>query len=186
MILSILICTLEDRLSSFMKLLRELHNQIHEAELQNEIEIESESDNGEMSIGKKRQKLLNRAKGDFIVFIDDDDYIMPSYIAEIAKAIKENPDADCIGIEGCITFNGINRKHWKISKDFGSWYEKDGVYYRTPNHISPVRREIAMKAGFIPANWSEDYEYSKAILPHLKKEAYIPKELYHYNYQSKK
>ena len=74
---------------------------------------------------------------------------------------------------------------WHISKDFGFWYEQRGVYYRTPNHISPVKRELALLAGFPEIAFSEDAEYSKRLLPHLKTEVKIPGILYYYRYESK-
>jgi hypothetical protein len=88
-------------------------------------------------------------------------------------------------MKGIITFNGSNEKKWIISKECGTWYEKDNMYFRTPNHISPVRRDIALKVKFPKIMIGEDYEYSMGILPYLKKEYLIDKELYHYKYVTK-
>ena len=88
-------------------------------------------------------------------------------------------------MKGKITFDGANEKKWIISTSCGSWYEKDNMYFRTPNHISPVRRDIALKVKFPKIMIGEDYEYSMGILPHLKREFLIDKELYHYKYVTK-
>lgn len=152
---------------------------------QNKVEIISDSD-AKCPIGEKRNRLLELSEGQFVVFIDDDDMVTRSYIPLILEAIEKNPTVDCIGINGVITFNGGSPLQWKISKDYESWHEKDNVYYRTPNHISPVRRDIAMKVKF-PADksFSEDFEYSKAIYPFLKTEAKIEENIYHYKYIEK-
>lgn len=135
------------------------------------------------NIGVKRNKLLQLAKGDYVVFIDDDDMISHDYVSKILAATETNPD--CIGISGTITFNGGNRKQWHISKEYGHWYEKNNIYYRTPNHISPVKRELALQAGFPEISFGEDAEYSSRLLPLLKTEVIIPGDLYEYRYVKK-
>jgi hypothetical protein len=108
------------------------------------------------------------------------------YISLIIKTIKSNINLDCIGMRGIITFDGSNEKKWVISKEYGSWYENNGVYYRTPNHISPVKRSIAIEKGFPDKSDGEDYDYSMAVLPLLKNEVMIDKEIYHYRYITNK
>lgn len=135
-------------------------------------------------IGKKRNSLLSDAKGLYIVFVDSDDMVSDDYVDKILKAAENN--TDCIGISGIITTNGHNKRKWHISKDYGSWYFKDNVYYRTPNHISPVKRHIALKHGFPEISMGEDFDYSMRILPDLKSEVKIKGCLYKYLYNSKK
>lgn len=138
------------------------------------------------NIGEKRNDLLKMANGKFVVFIDDDDMVSDDYVEKIVKAILENPEADCIGIKGIITFDGNNEKKWEISKDFGSWYESNNIYYRTPNHISPIRTSIAKSVGFPNISNGEDFEYSMGVLPLLKNEVKIDHELYHYQFITNK
>ena len=47
-------------------------------------------DNKKRSVGEKRQDLLNLAKGQYLVFIDDDDRISDDYISSIIQAMNEN------------------------------------------------------------------------------------------------
>lgn len=177
--LSILIATMPVRRLRFVALTGMLKNQC----LGLPVEIISDS-SMLYNIGTKRNNLLKSAKGEYITFVDDDDLISPAYVEKILAACEKG--ADCIGISGCITFNGGNLKKWHISKEYGRWYEKDNVYYRTPNHISPVRRELALKAGFPEIAFGEDAEYSKRLLPMLKTETIIEGNLYHYKYEPKK
>lgn len=150
----------------------------------NDDSVEFAFDNSmDYNIGVKRNRLLSVAHGDYIVFIDDDDTISPDYVQKILKATETNPD--CIGISGLITTNGQDKRQWHISKDFGSWYEHANCYYRTPNHISPIRRELALQAGFPEIVHGEDYEYSKRLLPLLKTEVKVEGNIYFYNYWTK-
>lgn len=137
-------------------------------------------DSLEYNIGVKRNKLLQRAKGEYIVYIDDDDTIHPEYINLILEAGKSKPD--CIAINGTMTTNGHNQQQWFISKEYGHWYTENNIHYRTPNHISPVRRELALQAGFPEIAFGEDAEYSRRLLPLLKTETIIKEPLYHYDY----
>ena len=176
--LSILICTIPERSQMFRVLHDKISQQIKKIKT-NGVEIISNDQIG-ISTGQKRNLLISQSVGDFIVFIDDDDDIYDYYVEEILKSINENPNADCIGINGIISFNGENHQKWFISKKFERWYESAGVYYRTPNHISPIRRTIAQLVGFPNIHHGEDFAYSLGVLPYLNLEATIDKPLYHY------
>jgi glycosyltransferase involved in cell wall biosynthesis len=179
--LSILICSLNARAALLARLRSVLDPQITE-----EVEVLVNVDDGQLSIGDKRNALLAAATGDYIAFVDDDDMVRTNYVATILEAAKQNPD--CIGIEGIITFNG-NLKQGRIfihSLQYRSWFEKDGVYYRNPNHLSPVKRELALQVKFPSKNHGEDHDYSIALLPFLKTEVYIKGPIYHYDYRENK
>lgn len=177
--LSILIATMPSRQAQFNSLMGNLYKQI---EIHPEVEVVCDS-SMQYNIGIKRNNLLEQAKGEYVVFCDDDDLVSPNYISKILTACETG--ADCIGISGFITTNGRNRKEWHISKDYGSWYERGGVYYRTPNHISPVKRELALQAGFPEIAFGEDAEYSRRLLPLLKTETKVEGNIYHYDYYIK-
>ena len=176
--LSILICTMPQRAEMFGVLHAKISQQIEKAKTK-EVELLS-NDRMDITTGEKRNRLVNSSSGDFIVFVDDDDDVYDCYVEEILKTITENPQADCIGINGIISFNGENHKKWFISKKFGRWYESADAYYRTPNHISPIRKTIAQLVPFPNIHHGEDFTYSIGVLPHLYVEAAIEKPLYHY------
>lgn len=178
--LSILIATIPKREWKFNRLVNKLDSQIPMNGC-----VEVLFDNSmDYNIGVKRNLLLGRALGDYVVFVDDDDMVSDDYTRKILQAMEGNPD--CIGISGTITTNGRNERQWYISKEYGSWYEKNKVYYRTPNHISPVKRDIAIEVGFPEISNGEDYAYSMGILPLLKTESKIKGNIYFYLFNSKK
>ncbi len=179
--LSILIATMPSRLDKLDSLMAELNKQCNPYPEQIEILIDPVIS---YNIGTKRNKLLEKAKGDYIVFIDDDDHIFPNYTWSIIQACSIGND--CIGISGIITINGKNQRQWHISKEYGKWHQSGSIYYRTPNHISPVKRELALQAGFPEIAFAEDAEYSRRLLPLLKTETIIKGNLYHYDFYEKK
>ena len=102
--LSILVCALEKREEFHKTLMPVLGTQ--KAAFKDEVEILVEIDNGEKSIGTKRNLLLERAKGDYIVFIDDDDMISDTYVSRILECIdKSQPDV--IGIHLIMTTDKV-------------------------------------------------------------------------------
>lgn len=186
--LSILICTMPKRRNMFEELLANFNNQVRAsfAQLKQTLPVQILWDRRMgISTGLKRQCLLEMARGHMIVFFDDDDWPADDYVLQILLAMKQMPEADCIAMQGWMTTDGQNREDWRISKEYWSWYKQDGMYYRTPNHISPVRREIALQVGFPDKYVGEDYDYSMGIFPLLNKEVKIEKDLYHYRFVNK-
>jgi len=176
--LSILICTTSARNEIIKPLLESLNKQLVP-------EVEVLIDNHETdNVGKKRNRLLRQAIGDYVVAIDSDDHISPNYVSLVLAAIKTNPD--CVGINGFITTNGKDKRLWYISIDYKKWFTMGSVYYRTPNHISPIRRELALKAMFPEIAFAEDHEFSVRVFPYLKTEVKIKQPIYHYDYHSVK
>lgn len=177
--LSILIATMPIRSAKLQNLLAVLEPQC----LNQPVEILTDI-SMLYNIGVKRNMLLNRAQGEYIIFADDDDLVSADYVKKILAATATKPD--CIGISGLISFDGRNERQWHISKEFKHWYEQLGIYYRTPNHISPVRRELALQVMFPPISFGEDHEYSKNLWSLLKTEVIIPGNLYYYRYEQNK
>jgi glycosyltransferase involved in cell wall biosynthesis len=179
MILSVLICSLTSRSQQLETLLTEL---LHQRNNNPKIEILTNIDNKEKSTGTKRNELLLQATGKYIIFIDDDDWPEPCYIAELLTAC--NSDADCFAMNGYITTNGANRIDWALSKD----YENHGTkfYYRKTNHITGVKREIALQVGFPDKSNAEDKWYSDRVSPLCKTEYKILPIMYHYRFKTYK
>lgn len=177
-ILSILICSLEERQEQFSFLYSKLYHQINDNNLDSCIEVLHETDNGQMPVGQKRNLLLSRAKGDYICFVDDDDDITDDYITSIIDALKTKPD--CIGIIGLLRTKKVDIP-FKHSIQFQDWYTGTDAFYRTPNHLNPIKRNIACKVGFPFQNNGEDHYYSKGLKTRLKTEVYIDHPIYIYN-----
>jgi glycosyltransferase involved in cell wall biosynthesis len=176
--LSILICSLNARAALLASLRSVLDPQLTE-----EVEVIVNVDDGQLAIGDKRNALLAAATGDYIAFVDDDDLVRTTYVQNILLASRSNPD--CIGIEGVITTDGNpNGRLFIHSLRYHIWFEDNGIYYRNPNHLSPVKRELAVKTGFPSINHGEDHDYSRRLLPLLNTEVYIKGPIYHYDYRT--
>ncbi len=175
--LSILICHLNERKPLLDRLMAVLQPQIDAAN--GEVEALVEADDGQLSTGAKRNILLERAQGILVAHVDDDDKTSDDYCARIIGALDSNPDIDCVGIEGLLWRDTWSKK-FIHSLQFSDWFETPLYWARTPNHLNPIRRELALQAKFPRITSGEDREFSKRILPLLKSEVHIEKILYHY------
>jgi glycosyltransferase involved in cell wall biosynthesis len=174
--LSILICSLNSRVDKLNRLMNVLKPQLHD-----EIEVLVKTDDGQMPIGAKRNLLLEEAKGNYISFVDDDDLVSDDYVRKIIEATESSPD--CCGLQGIITFQGQGPRLFIHSLKYKEWFEQNAVYYRCPNHLNPVKRELALSVKFPESNFGEDKDYSTRLLPLLKEEKFIHGTIYHYLYE---
>jgi len=176
-----LICALEERKHTLAQLLRHLEGQSN-----SKVEILVESDNRQKKIGEKRNILLQRATGDYVCFIDDDDWVDAQYIPLILEALKSNPD--CIGMVGIMSTNGGSQRRFEHTILYGGYFELNKIYCRPPNHLNPMRRSIATQFEFQEINMGEDTEWALRVMASKlnKVEVKIEKPIYHYRYQTKK
>jgi GT2 family glycosyltransferase len=189
-VISILICSLCRRHEMLARLENHLMNQIIDClALDSKVEVLIETDNGERPTGTKRNILMEQAKGKYVVFVDDDDWVPNYYIEELLKAAES--DKDAFAINGSMTTNGRDEVLWYISKDneYKAKKGSDGntYYVRWPNHITPIRASIAKQFMFQDISYGEDYAWSVEIRKSglIQTETLIGKPMYHYRFNSK-
>lgn len=185
MILSILIPVTPQHEEKFRVLYHHVDSQIND---NNQVEILHNHSpaqiHGGPSTGAKRQDLLNQAKGDYVAFIDADDWVYDYYVEEMLRGCASG--ADCLAINGIMTQDGGHEVQWFLSKDMQNVDVRVGnktVYHRHTNHITAVRREIALAAGFPDKSNAEDKHYSDRL--RLRTEFKIDKPMYHYRFETK-
>ena len=68
-------------------------------QLTGRIELIVLADDGDMSIGAKRQRALEAARGEFFVCIDDDDEINDGYGDSILDSIRRHARVNAFGVQ---------------------------------------------------------------------------------------
>lgn len=142
---------------------------------------------GEGSIGPKRQRMMETSKADYVAFVDDDDLVSADYLDRIMPCLASGPDV--VGITMHVKMDGrdwhpspIFRHSLRFRENTG-WSHND----RTPHHLCPMRRGIAVRSRFPDLMWGEDYNFALGVLPHLHTEEWSGDEpLYFYEYRSRK
>lgn len=180
MIWSILIATIESRKAQLDVLLAHLEVQKIEG-----VEIITMSDNRQMSIGAKRQKMLEMCTGDYVCFIDDDDTVPDNYISSIMKGISEG--VDCIGFLVMLTGWHPTPTLCSLSNKWDGWHDNRGgyKYVRCPNHLSVIKRDHCLKIGYKDLRGAEDSDFSLRLKASglCKTEHFINEVMYHYRYK---
>ena len=144
-----------------------------------------------MSIGEKRNRLLEMSTGLYTAFIDDDDWISPDYVKEVLGALESRPDV--VGIVGEISVDNP-RRFGKITKRFyhtlanRSYRNSPRGFERPPNHLNPMRRDVSTAFKFIDESMGEDTDWAMRICREqiLKSEVFINRILYYYDYVANK
>jgi glycosyltransferase involved in cell wall biosynthesis len=182
---SILICTLEERTECFAKIYNKLQSQIEAHNLKDQVEILFFKDNREQSIGFKRNSLLKESHGEYVCFVDDDD-VHDLYISMIYEKLAQKPD--CVSLVGIMTTQGRNPEIFLHSIRYNNKYcTENGIHFRPPNHLNPIKRSIAIQFSFPENNFGEDRQWALALKQSglLKNEAVINVPYYFYQYDGK-
>lgn len=183
--LSILICTIPSRAASFGRLITQLRGQM--LAYAPAVGIISNAST-ELSIGAKRNWLLEKAESEYVCFIDDDDEIPNDYIDKLMKAADSG--CDCASLKGRYFVDGKLDGIFEHSIKYDKWETVKGEikYLRTPNHLNMIKTSIAKQFKFPETNHGEDENWSTKIFNSglLKTEFYISDVLYHYYFVTKK
>jgi glycosyltransferase involved in cell wall biosynthesis len=179
---SVLILSIPTRIEKY---LMPLYNQmLKQSDGHSEVEILCLIDNKSMTIGEKRQALLDSARGKWVGFMDDDDGISDDYIENLYEAMTQHP-ADVISFDQHCSVNG---KEFSVNFKMGNPHEPyipgAGTLHirRPPYHMCYWKSEIAKKAKFKPSSYGEDLAWCIEMYPQIRTETHIDKVLHYYKY----
>jgi glycosyl transferase family 2 len=177
-ILSILIPTTPDRNEMFTELYNELNKQLEYMQTFHpslgEIEILVDSSkrflDGGLSIGKKREALVQRAEGMYLCFLDSDEQIAGNYLETLVRLCQRNTDV--------VTFRSLANldSYWCVvdmsrHNVFNQETHPEKIVNRLPWHICPVKSHIAKIHPFKDSNYGEDWEWMDKVLRSCTSEA---------------
>jgi glycosyltransferase involved in cell wall biosynthesis len=141
-------------------------------------------DNRTRSVGLKRQALVDAALGDYIAFVDDDDWIAQDYIPSLLAGIESAADV--------ITFEQdafVNGQHGKVVMQLGQQDEvwKPGLTTRRNAwQVNAWRREIAQQCLFPDLMDGEDLRWCKQARHLAQTSHHIPRILHTYRFEAGK
>ena len=131
-----------------------------------------------LSVGEKRNLLIEKSHGEIIVQFDDDDYYCPDYVRTMVSALS-TLNADLINLRGWFLYDCRSRF-------FGYWnlMQKEGLHYRcdqagvvqlmlnsenngglADNHLGygfsyAFKKKVWKEVKFPEIDWNEDGEFS--------------------------
>ena len=190
-LLSILIPSIPERYDMLNELLRELQDQCDRLppNLCKKWELCCAIDNGTRSVGAKRNQLLRMAVGRFVTFIDDDDFVEPSYLNSILTVIEKNPSADVVTFKQKCTLNG-GRDFFTVDADMthdqneiipeeGPWKTE---YKRLCWHWCVFRASMTAQVNFRDISVGEDLCWLSDLYPKIRVQAKINRVLHQYRF----
>jgi len=192
--LSILICSIPRRSEMLKRLIESLRGQTLVLPNPADVEILYLVDDHQMSIGLKRNKLIEAARGKYTCFVDDDDRVWADYIAQIFDAMEDDPD--CIGMSGICTTNGLCPKvsYFSDAAKVLQGLPLDQLRHdpADPNsipiahvcHLSPVKRSLTSKVKFMDVSWGEDRDWTIELTRLIKTVHLLEKPVYHYDFRN--
>lgn len=133
---------------------------------------------GGPTIGENRNAAVEDAIGDYVCFVDDDDVVAPDYVEHILRAIETAPDV--VGLKGHYICGNNKPELFIHSIQYKEWRTVNQVHERMPNHLNPVKRELALQVKYPPMNHGEDHDYSQRLLPLLTTEVLVEPIMYFY------
>lgn len=134
------------------------------------------------SLGENREWARQTAEGEYISFLDDDDFVHPSFVPKILRLLD---GVDQVSFDVAIYQNG---RSWGIAKHslaHGNWTQRAGVLYRDISHVHPMRRELALEVP-MEGGIGEDYRWATAMRGRVKTEHHIDEALYYYLWRTPK
>jgi hypothetical protein len=153
--ISFLIPTIAGREKSLIRLTDSIHEKMARLAPHLRYTINLGFDNREMSIGMKRQTMIQASNGKYSAFIDDDDEITDAYIEDMRETIQGSyPVMRLRGRIDPYTFTHSLENTLKGAMARGE------VFLRPPNHLNPMMTDVAKLIHYKDALRGEDLDWT--------------------------
>ena len=153
--MSFLIPTIPGREGALQRLVASIHEKMKRIAPDIRYDITIGFDNREMSIGLKRNQLLQGAKGKYMAFIDDDDEITDAYVEDLRETIRG--DFPVMRLRGQIAEYTFTHS---VENPIDGMMARGDVFLRPPNHLNPMLTDVAKLIPFRDATRGEDLDWT--------------------------
>jgi hypothetical protein len=175
-LLSILVPTVPGRESKLARLLASLDAQTHG---RHDVELLVLRDSRSLTIGEKRNKMVQIARGEYVAFVDDDDAVAADYVETICKSLLQAaPDVLCFTV--AVMGHGPE-KPCRFHPSFGH-ENLAHEYRRKPNHLMVWRRELAAAIPFPHVRRHEDDAWAERMATVASRVTTVERVLYTYQF----
>lgn len=147
------------------------------AERDPRIRIAFREENG--NISHATNTAADLARGDYFVFMDQDDLITPDALGEVALYLSEHPETDILYSDDDKINTAGNRFAPQFKPDWSPDLLLSYMYF---SHLFAIKRSIFFDAGGLRAGYegSQDYDLALRATELAAQVRHIPKVLYHW------
>jgi len=180
---TVMILSIPSRLDKLTDLYSRLEKQVGD---RTDVEILCLVDNKSMTIGEKRNVVLEAARGKFVACLDDDDTISDDYIEKICDNLSDEVDVLCFeqhcminGEEVMVSFDMRHEGNDPLTRG------PDGklvTMRRLPWHMCVWKSEIAKQTPFRTLSYGEDWDWCSRMIPLVRKQVKLQDTLHYYQY----
>ena len=150
-----MIPTIPGREGSLARLTASIHEKMPRIAPDLRYTIDIAFDNREMSIGTKREMMIQRSQAKYSAFIDDDDEITDAYIEDMREMIRGSyPVMRLRGAIQPYTFTH------SLENTLSSPMARGDVFLRPPNHLNPMMTDVAKLVHYRNATRGEDLDWT--------------------------
>lgn len=137
--------------------------------------------------GAARNRGLKESKGEYIVFVDSDDYLLPDFVEAYKIALQTEADMVYFGLEreikpNEITYMDIDMPQGGIMTGcaYCERYYNEGVFWYPWSYI--IRRNflVSLNHPFVEGRQHEDRDWLAYVLSQAEAVTYSPKRAYRY------
>lgn len=162
---------------------RPLARHLEEQAAGRRVEVLCLEDTGECTSGYKREALLARATGDYVCFVDDDDWVRGDYVETMLEGISHYPDVVTIEVDVLMFRDSIRRdEHWSLRL---SATDDRARGIMSANHLCAWRRDIAGRVAWHPQlGYADDQLWYKPLVMASRSltERHVDKPVYRRRY----
>lgn len=153
--MAFLIPTIPGRESSLQRLVASIHEKMSRLASDIRYIVTIGHDNRELSIGAKRQQLIQNSPAKYSAFIDDDDEITDAYIEDLRETIVQ-----CIPVMRLRGRLDIYTFTHSLENKLDSPMARGDVFLRPPNHLNPMMTDVAKLIHYKDATRGEDLDWT--------------------------
>lgn len=153
--INFLIPTIPGREASLTRLVNSIHEKMARLAPYLRYTLKLAFDTREMSIGMKRQKLIQESEGKYSAFIDDDDEITDVYIEDLCETVQGSYSV--MRLRGRIDPYTFTHS---LENTLTTNMARGEVFLRPPNHLNPIMTDIAKLVHYRDALRGEDLDWT--------------------------